>query len=399
MTFSVTASNVRHWRAAAQRSRCKLGSQPTSDQPPLVFRVLRRCSAKSPDPFLSAAGLYVWSESVRQFSTATRKVMRVYRSELVQAGELARRLPAAIDSSDVRSALEIFTDLPVLMLSPEQLSAVAQQLLRVLMSYQKWMLPTVLRDDLPGGPALWYVGVPAPGAQPGGAQLLPLTSGDEAYQSLVGAGIRGAGNDGSMNPVMIKSIVSGAQTVAQYLPADGSPSRLEGIVINVGQYDELVLGRDQLPQLRTWEATLRMEALLASVVNEGADTHDPASAELALLLAHKIRFFFVRTPDRTDLARDSAGHNLILLTSLDAAALCANAYGRDQLREVTPSELLDMASNAEGEFGYALTLGPDRRPYKADGEDKHLPMWHTRNVTTDWLAAALRRGGAGQTPS
>jgi len=317
----------------------------------------------------------------------------VFRSELVQAGELARRPPAEIGASDVQAALEIFKDLPILMLPQEQLSSVAQQLLRVLLSYQRWMHPTALRDDLPGGPAMWYVGVPAPGAEPGGKQLLPLASGEEAYQRLLGGGVRG-----TERPVLVKSVVSGAQAVAQYLPDDGQASRLEGLVINAGQYDELILGRDQLPQLRTWEATLRMEALLASELAEGAEAQGdpPASGELAGLLARSAGLFFVRSPGQADLARDASGHNLVLLTSLDAAALCASAYGREQLRQVSPSELLAMSSQAGDDFGYALTVGPDRRPVEVGGEAKHIPMWHTRTVTAEWLAAALRQGGAQQ---
>lgn len=337
-----------------------------------------------------------------QYATApTGKIVSVFRSELVQAGELARRLPAAMDSSDVQSALEIFKDLPVLMLPPEQVSAVAQQLLRVLMSYQQWILPTALRDDLPGDAALWYVGVPAPDAEPGGAQLLPLVDGEAAYERLVSTGVRGGGSgDGDpAKPVMIKSIVSGAQAVAEYLPADGSSGRLEGLVFNVGQDDELVLGRDNLSQLRIWEATLRMEALLSSELDEGTNVHDPASAELAALLANKVKLFFVRTHDGNDLARDASGHNVIVLTSLDAAALCANAYGSSQLRHVEPLDLLTMASEAGEDFGYSLTLGPDRRVHEAGGEAKHIPMWHTRTVTAEWLAAALRQGGADQAPA
>lgn len=379
---------LRYWRwrkLLGPLAAARGGPPPLAPQP--------RCFAQASGPSLGAAGAATQTEAARP---PPGKVVSVFRSELVQAGELARRLPMAIDSSDVQAALEIFKDLPMLMLPPGQLSAVAQQLLRVIMSYQHWMLPTALRDDLPGGTALWYVGVPAPGAEPGGAQLLPLFSGEEAYQSLVGAGVRGAG-DGDGGPVMVKTVASGAQAVAEYMPAEGSPGRLEGLVINAGQYDELILGRDQLPQLRTWEATLRMEALLASELEEGgSEAPEPASAELAGLLARRARLFFVRTPQLTDLARDASGQNIMLLTSLDAVALCANAYGKQQLRQVTASELLSMASNAGGEFGYTLTLGPDRRPYDAGGEAKHVPMWHTRTVTADWLAEALREGGADQ---
>jgi len=263
------------------------------------------------------------------------------------------------------------------------------------MSYQGWILPTALREDLPGGPALRHVAVPAPGSEPGGAQLLPLAASDAAYQSLISGGINSPhdGSGDAQRPVMVKSVTSGAQAVTEYLPADGSGGRLQGLILNALQDEELVLGEEQLQQLRKWVATLRMEALLASELEEGTDAHGPASDELARLLAQGVPLFFVRTPDRQDIARDGSGHNIMLLTSLDAAALCAHAYGKEQLRAVTPQELLGMAARVEGEFGYVLTMGPDRRPYQADAATRHAPMWHTRAVTAEWLTAALRQGG------
>ena len=43
-----------------------------------------------------------------------------------------------------------------------------------ILTYPKWLLPTARRDDLPGGPAMWYCSLPAPGTKPGGPQVLPL---------------------------------------------------------------------------------------------------------------------------------------------------------------------------------------------------------------------------------
>merc|ERR1712050_365288 len=90
-----------------------------------------------------------------------------------------------------------------------------------------------------------------------------------------------------------------------------------------------------------------------------------------------------------DLARDTSGRNIMTLTSNDAAALCAHAYGRKMVRPVTAEQLLSMAEGAEGAFdGYALTIGPDRAEYKAG--EKHIPMLNFRVVSTAWMAATLR---------
>lgn len=336
----------------------------------------------------------LWRRGQRHLSDMTRTSVggnlkpgarvTVFREELVQAGDLARQVPAAIDASDARTALGIFKELPVLMLSPEQTAAVAQQLLRVIMSYQGWLLPRALREDLSGPdgvPALWTLGLPAPGAEAGGSQLLPLACDDSAYQALTNPGISTQGTA----PVLVKSVVSGCEALADYVTG-----RLEGLVLNPGQEDELCL--TELPQLRTWEATLRMEALLSDL-DESSEQNDAASPELAALLAQKVKFYFVRTPDGLDLARDNLGRNFLVLTSLDAAALAAQAYGRQQVRLVTAKELLDMADQANGEFGFTFTLGPDRSFHNANAAAQHIPKWHTRKVTADWLTAALREGG------
>merc|ERR1712151_1338489 len=113
------------------------------------------------------------------------------------------------------------------MLTKDRLSAVAQQLTRVLLTYQGWQLPVALRDDLPGGPALWHFGIPVPGGAPG-AQLLPLAS-DDACFNVLSSGRTGVS----------KSIVSGAEAVAEYLPSTGK-SRCEGLAFDAGGDRELM---------------------------------------------------------------------------------------------------------------------------------------------------------------
>jgi len=306
----------------------------------------------------------------------------------MQAGDLARRLPEAVDAKAVRSALELLKELPALMLPKEQLAATAQQLLRVVMSYQAWLLPRAFREDLPGGPALWSLGVPVPGAPPGGAQLLPLAVDEAAYESLTKAGV--AAREGAVKPVMMKTVLSGCEAVAEHVP--GESGRMEGLVLNPGQEDELVLSKDQLPQLQSWEATLRLETLLAELDEDAHEQERPASGELATLLAERAKLFFVRTPDGKDLARDNLARNFLLLTSLDAAALCAQAYGSEQVRAVSAEELLDMGRQSGGEWGFTLTLGPDRSPQMADASAKHIPKWSTRKVSAEWLVTALEEG-------
>merc|ERR1712207_108652 len=100
---------------------------------------------------------------------------------------------------------------------------------------------------------------------------------------------------------------------------------------------------------------------------------------------------FVRTFDNTNLAVDETGWNFILLTSPDAAALCALAYGRKQVRALKPSELLAMAEGLGSEHGFALTLGPNRAEGAGQGTN---PAWNTLRVTAHWFSSALRLGGS-----
>eukprot|EP00928_Gymnodinium_smaydae_P056419 TRINITY_DN39804_c0_g1_i1.p1 TRINITY_DN39804_c0_g1~~TRINITY_DN39804_c0_g1_i1.p1 ORF type:complete len:393 (-),score=94.41 TRINITY_DN39804_c0_g1_i1:34-1212(-) len=310
--------------------------------------------------------------------------------ELHRAGELARIEPAKLTADDVRAALKIFKDLPKLMLQEVQISAIAQQLLRVLFSYRGWYLPTAVREGAPGGSSLWSVGLPCPEMGSAGGQVLPLASDEAAFRRLTAQGVREGGGS-----TILKTCVSGAAAIAEHFPVEGH-SRWRGLVLNAGEEHELHFGQAQLSQLQMWEATLRFEAMAAAELDGPANELKPASEEFSRLLAERVKFCFVRMGG--DLARDTSGRNIVTLTSNDAAALCANSYGREQIRAVTPQELLTMASGAAGAFeGYALTRGPDLSAYTAAKVDDapHTPTWRTATVTTNWMAETLRRGGVG----
>eukprot|EP00930_Biecheleria_cincta_P059288 TRINITY_DN45037_c0_g1_i1.p1 TRINITY_DN45037_c0_g1~~TRINITY_DN45037_c0_g1_i1.p1 ORF type:complete len:421 (+),score=41.11 TRINITY_DN45037_c0_g1_i1:132-1265(+) len=301
--------------------------------------------------------------------------------EIYEAGELARIPIAEISSANVRSALELFNSLPKLMLPQNQVSVIAQQLFRVFLSYQQWYLPRVARSDLPSDSALWSVGVRYPDAPPGGNQLLPLTSDDSAFESLTGRGVR----DGA-DATVIKTAISGVQAVREHLHGQG---RWEGLMLNPGE-EGVIIRKEELPLLHMWEATLRCEALMSSELDDSpgpTGLQAPASDELADLLARQVKLSFVQMGD--DLARNDSGQHIITLTSNDAAALCAIAYGKDMVRPVDPEKLLAMAEGAAGAFqGYALTLGADMAPFAPAG-DTHIPRWRTREVTAEWMAATL----------
>eukprot|EP00747_Dinoflagellata_sp_TGD_P022886 gnl/TRDRNA2_/TRDRNA2_129393_c1_seq1.p1 gnl/TRDRNA2_/TRDRNA2_129393_c1~~gnl/TRDRNA2_/TRDRNA2_129393_c1_seq1.p1 ORF type:complete len:381 (-),score=58.32 gnl/TRDRNA2_/TRDRNA2_129393_c1_seq1:135-1277(-) len=306
-------------------------------------------------------------------------------TEMAQASELARIKPSELEASHIHEAVTLLNDLPKLMLPRAQSDAVDHMLLRVLLSYQYWQLPTPVapEDQQNGASAQWDVGVRARGEGSDGAVLLPLASDTMAFERLTtlqgGIGLAA------------KSVLSGAHAVAQHFLVDGV-GRTQGLLLVAGQMGQLVLGKDRLPQLHQWQATLRLEALMASELSDPF-LQAPASHELSELLAGKAKMCFVRMGN--DLARDgSPANNVIVLTSCDAAALCANAYGQQQVRELTPQELLGCADGAGSDFGFCLTLGPDRKPYTSEpAEETHIPMWHTRTVTSAWLASALRRGG------
>merc|ERR1719379_110516 len=150
-----------------------------------------------------------------------------------------------------------------------------------------------------------------------------------------------------------------------------------------------------MKHLQGWEATLRLEALLAIEIEESTDggatqNQPPASDELALLLAKRAQLCFVIMGD--NLAYDNSGKNIITLTSSDAAALCANAYGQKKVRAVKTEELLDMAEKVDRTAGYSLTVGPDQALYNPEAGQKHIPKWHSRVVSAAWMADTLKRG-------
>lgn len=299
--------------------------------------------------------------------------------ELRRSGELAALGPAATGVAEVQEALDLLVALPKLMFPQEQVNAIAQQLIRVLLSYQQWYLPQVLRHDLPGGPQRWSVGVPAAAATgEGSGQLLPLCSDEAAFSRLAGSGVRGG--DAADRPDVVRTVLTGAAAVVEHLPEQG------GIVFDAGGPRQFALGQDRAPQLRNWQATLRLEHLLTNELRdkpEDAATPErpAASEELAELLSGKVRLSFVRMG--SDLARDNSGQNIVTLTSSDAAARCALAYGREMVRPVSVEELRSMAQDAGGAFGYSLTVGCSR---SAEG----VPMWNSRAVSAAWLVAALQ---------
>eukprot|EP00419_Tripos_fusus_P087088 CAMPEP_0172840014 /NCGR_PEP_ID=MMETSP1075-20121228/28985_1 /TAXON_ID=2916 /ORGANISM="Ceratium fusus, Strain PA161109" /LENGTH=341 /DNA_ID=CAMNT_0013683753 /DNA_START=67 /DNA_END=1089 /DNA_ORIENTATION=- len=292
--------------------------------------------------------------------------------EMHQANELARKPPSEISSTDTRKALQLMRSLPKLLLPAQQLSIIGQQVLRLLLSYRNWYVPRVVRGDLPGNP-LWSVGVPTPSGGPGGGQLLPLTSDADAFQRLTDGGVRGGAD-----ATVVKASISGVDAIREHLHGQG---RWEGLTFNPGEEDEFVLDKDQLLQLHMWEATLRCEALMSLELGDSPEPTQPVSDELADLLLGQVKLCFVQLGQ--DLARDKDGHHIITLTSNDAAALCANAYGGKMVRPVTPQQLLTMADGAEGAFtGYALTLGPDVAPF-SDAGGTHIPFWRTCNVPAE----------------
>merc|ERR1711924_511290 len=95
-----------------------------------------------------------------------------------------------------------------------------------------------------------------------------------------------------------------------------------------------------------------------------------------------------------NLAYDASGQNVVTLTSDDAVALCVNAYGQSAVRAVNAHELLQMAEALGTTLGYALTMGADRADYNPPSGHKHIPKWHTRVVSADWMARALKQGAA-----
>jgi len=304
-------------------------------------------------------------------------------SELQQAGNLARLSSSDISASKVSDALKLFSALPDLMLSNEIESAVAQQLFRVLLSYHEWYLPMVMRDDVPGGPALWNIGMPASG----GGQLLTLANDEKSMQSLTGRGVRDGG-DASV----LKTVISGVDAVSQHFPLNGKSS-WQGVLFCAGEQTMLSLDKEQIHQLQMWEATLRCEYLLETELDSDTQACPPASDKLAALLARRVKLCFVQMGE--DLARDASGRNIVTLTSNDAAALCANAYGRMMVRPADAKQLREMAEGAAGAFdGYALTYGADRNDTLPSAGEKHIPRWNTRVVTTEWMASALRAGEA-----
>eukprot|EP00929_Paragymnodinium_shiwhaense_P093847 TRINITY_DN54157_c0_g1_i1.p1 TRINITY_DN54157_c0_g1~~TRINITY_DN54157_c0_g1_i1.p1 ORF type:complete len:411 (-),score=70.01 TRINITY_DN54157_c0_g1_i1:403-1599(-) len=341
----------------------------------------------------SASRRHATSEASPREADMTGGVSTIDSNSLEQANELAQLGPEELQAAEVQDALRMFSELNAgnLRLTGDQHSVVAQQLLRTLLSYQHWLLPTALRDDLPSGPSTWYVGLPSPGSKPGGPQILPLCSDEAAFKRLTGRGVKGSGNT-----TVTKTVVAGVAAMSNYLFMEqegAEPNRLEGIVMNAGDPDnEVLLGKEKLGLLRSWEATLRLEGLLAKHPVRGADggAVPPASDELAELLRGPAKLYFVRMGN-VDLARDGTGKNYILITSADAAALCAAAYGRQQLRPVEAAELRDMASKADGAFGYALTIGPDRAPVDPTSGARHVPSWHTRVFSAEWIADALSR--------
>lgn len=307
-----------------------------------------------------------------------------------KASELSQCVPAELTADDVHMARFLYGELRSL--PPAQVPPVAQQLLRVFMSYRAWMLPTAWRTR-EGGPERWCVAVPAPGAKEGGAQLLPLASDHEAFMSLCDRSVAktdgNVGGSETLQPVTS----SGADAVMQYLPLSQPTGRLEGLVLEFGTKEQLVFDKELVPLLRIWARTLHLEALFAEELVEDATDHPVPSQALADILSTDAELHFVRTPNNDDLARDKTGGNIMLLTSPDAAALATAAYGSQQLRKVKPNELYNMAEQAR-DLGYALTLGPDRVRRSVEDGSAHVPFWHTRTVSAEWLASALRRGGA-----
>jgi len=299
--------------------------------------------------------------------------------EMHQANGLARKLPSEISSDDARQAMRLMHSLPKLLLPGQQASVIGQQLLRLLVSYRGWYVPRVVRGDLPGNP-LWSVGVPYASAGASGGHLLPLACDEAAFQKLSGGGVR----DGA-DATVVRVSISGVDAIREHLHGQG---RWEGLTLNPGEEDGVVLGKDRLSQLHMWEATLRCEALMSLELGDSPEPTKTVSDELADLWAGQVKLCFVQMGQ--DLARDTDGQHIITLTSNDAAALCANAYGGKMVRPVTPQQLITMAEGATGAFeGYALTTGPDMAPF-SDAGKTHIPFWRTCKVPAKLMATVLR---------
>lgn len=332
---------------------------------PLGRRHMGLTPYRSPCPLLLA--------QCRSAAGASGKLAQSFLEALLQdAGQLARKAQDELTPEDVRAAVALHDKLPFE--SSPAVSAIAQQLIRVLLSYQGWLVPTGWRNDARGGPEKWYASLPAP---EGDGQLLPLASDMDALSKLKFRGAPGAG----VEPLVVK----GFEAVSQYLNGGSSSGGdLRGLALNPGAEGELVLGEQHLPLLRRWAATLQLEALLKELFEqvEGGEKLSPATLDMGDSL-RGAPLAVVRNMDNSNLALDKSGRNYILLTSPDAAALCAQSFGADKVRSAQPDEILTMARQAEGEFGFALCFGPNVVAGNAD------PGWQSVSTTAEWLAAAL----------
>jgi len=293
---------------------------------------------------------------------------------LVDAGHLARKAPEDLTTQDICEAVSLHNRLPHD--SSPSVSAIAQQVIRTLLSYRGWLLPTSWRNDLATGPEKWHASLPAPS---GDGQLLPLAMDTNALSQLKFRTAPGAG----IEPL----VVVGYEAVLEYIQ-EGNSRDLIGLAFNPAHEGELVLGGEEhLPLLRSWGAAMQAEALLETMLEEykkgplGGEV-PPASPELTRALLDA-PLAVVRNMDNTNLAVDNTGKNFIVLTCPDAAALCAQRFGRNKVRSCDAEELRNMASEASREFGFAVTFGPNLVMGDAD------PGWRSLAVTAEWLAVAL----------
>ncbi|CAK0907492.1 unnamed protein product, partial [Prorocentrum cordatum] len=135
----------------------------------------------------------------------------------------------------VRAVLALHRDMPAM--SPALESSVGQQCLRVALSYPGWLMPAAWQS-MPHGPQSSHGSVPAPSGtgEAQDARLLPLACDQQAFSRFASASADG--------DVVQQVKTSGAKAVRDYLAAEGSAgdSRLEGLALNWGEDDQLLLG-------------------------------------------------------------------------------------------------------------------------------------------------------------